>query len=107
MPDQKIREGLSCQAIFSFELLCKVRYNNALAEFLIFIITSTDTNIVSTPPRMYAHVLLVSPSIMGEIKIYDEQTYVMNMAGNNPIATGFLCLARYTAMHHKVMAASV
>ena len=50
--------------------------------------------IVSTPPKIYARVRFSIPNIMGEMKIYAEQIYVIATAGNKAITEGFLFFAR-------------
>ena len=47
---------------------------------------------VSTPPKRYANMRFSIPNIIGDMNIYDEQTYVIINAGNAPIAIGLLFL---------------
>jgi hypothetical protein len=61
---------------------------------------------VSTPPRTYANARFSMPHIIGEMKIYDEHTYVIIKAGNIPINTGLFSRKRYTVMHHRVKTAN-
>jgi hypothetical protein len=67
----------------------------------------TKITAVSTPPQIYANVLFSIPTIIGDMKMYEAHTYVINNAGNKPMSSGFLCFARYIVMHHRVMQASV
>ena len=49
---------------------------------------------VIIPPKMYASVRFSIPNIMGEMKMYDEQTYVIITAGSIEMIVGFSCLER-------------
>ena len=69
--------------------------------------TAAEMMSVSTPPRIYANVRFSIPHIIGEMKIYDEHTYVIINAGNIPIITGFFSRNKYTVMHHRVSTANV
>ena len=54
--------------------------------------TAVAMSKVSTPPKRYANMRFSIPNIIGDINIYDEQTYVIINAGNAPIAIGLLFL---------------
>ena len=72
-----------------------------------FTCTAAAISSVNTAPRIYASMRFSIPHIIGEMKIYDEHTYVITKAGRIPMTTGLPFLNRYTVIHHNVITAKV